>query len=198
MVHLAELHERAQWDSTGERYHYLGFKRFAGRGLRYIVEWCGLWTAMAGWQAGAFKSRHRDRWIGWSAELQFQCLHLIANNTRFVILGAKGVFPCLASFAMTAMLRRLGDDWQSCYGHPILIAETFVNPALFEGTIYEAANWHCPATPRALPAITAATPTPTASPSGSMSIPCAATPACPDGRQNAVGRLVSAKTPALT
>ena len=142
VVRLAQAHERMQWDGTVDRYHYLGFKRFAGRGLRYIVEWRGLWIALAGWQSGAFKSRHRDRWIGWSAQLQFQRLHLIANNTRFVILGARGIFPCLASFAMAAMLRRLGDDWQSCYGHPMLIAESFVNPARFEGTLYEAANWH--------------------------------------------------------
>ena len=142
VVRLAQAHERMQWDGTVDRHHYLGFKRFAGRGLRYIVEWRGLWIALAGWQSGAFKSRHRDRWIGWSAQLQFQRLHLIANNTRFVILGARGIFPCLASFAMAAMLRRLGDDWQSCYGHPMLIAESFVNPARFEGTLYEAANWH--------------------------------------------------------
>ena len=30
MVRLAEPHERVQWDATVERYHYLGFKRFAG------------------------------------------------------------------------------------------------------------------------------------------------------------------------
>jgi len=32
--------------------------------------------------AGAFKWRPRDRWIGWSPDLQFDRLHLICNNTR--------------------------------------------------------------------------------------------------------------------
>ena len=30
---------------------------------------------------------------------------------------------------------------QSCYGHPVLLAETFVNPVVFDGTLYEAGNW---------------------------------------------------------
>lgn len=32
----------------------LGFKRFSGRGLRYVVEWRGKWLELAGWQSGAF------------------------------------------------------------------------------------------------------------------------------------------------
>ena len=37
-----------------------------------------------------FKCCPRDRWIGWKRELQFTRLHLIANNSRFLILGALG------------------------------------------------------------------------------------------------------------
>ena len=141
VVRLARPEEHRKWDALVDAQHYLGFKRFAGRGLRYIAEWRGLWIALAGWQSGAFKSRHRDRWIGWTGDLRYRRLHLIANNTRFVVLGSKGVFRCLASFAMAAMLRRLGDDWQARYGHPVLIAESFVDPSKFGGTLYAAANW---------------------------------------------------------
>ena len=42
---------------------------------------------------------------------------------------------------MAAMLRRLSADWQEQYGHPILLAESFVDPARFEGTVYAAGNW---------------------------------------------------------
>ena len=140
-VRLARPQERVRWDQTVDQHHYLGFKRFAGRGLRYIVEWRGQWLALAGWQSGAFKSRHRDRWVGWKRELRYRRLHLIGNNTRFVILSRPGVFPHLASWALAAMTRRLSQDWQAAYGHPLLIAESFVDPAHFQGTLYRAANW---------------------------------------------------------
>ena len=46
----------------------------------------------------------------------FKRLHLIANNTRFLVLGERGVLANLASCMMSAMLRRLSDDWQEQYG----------------------------------------------------------------------------------
>ena len=96
-VRLARPDERSRWDEQVDRHHYLGFQRFAGRGLRYVIAWRERWLALAGWQSGAFKSRHRDCWVGWSGELRYRRLHLIANNTRFVILSAAGVFPHLGS-----------------------------------------------------------------------------------------------------
>lgn len=140
-VRLARPDERERWDEQVDRHHYLGFKRFAGRGLRYVVEWRERWLALAGWQSGAFKSRHRDRWVGWSGELRYQRLHLLANNTRFVILSPPGVFPHLGSWALARMTRRLSADWQAQYGHPLLVAESFVDPARFAGACYQAANW---------------------------------------------------------
>ena len=37
--------------------------------------------------------------------------------------------------------RRISEDWQQCFGYPLLLLETFVDPQLFHGTIYRAANW---------------------------------------------------------
>ena len=141
VVRLVRADERVKWDALMDRHHYLGFKRFAGRGLRYVAEWGGRWLALAGWQAGALKCRPRDRWIGWHRKEMFGRLHLLANNTRFVVLGERGVFANLASWMMSAMLRRLSADWQRQYGHPLLVVESFVDPARFAGTMYEAANW---------------------------------------------------------
>ncbi|MBF0146059.1 MAG: ISAs1 family transposase, partial [Magnetococcales bacterium] len=42
---------------------------------------------------------------------------------------------------MGLALQRLGDDWQQVHGHPLLLAETFVDPARFAGTCYRAAGW---------------------------------------------------------
>ena len=69
----------------------LGFKRFAGRGSCYIIEWCPLWVAIAGWQFGTFKCRSRDRRIGWTGKEQFRQLNLIANNllTAFLTLSVE-------------------------------------------------------------------------------------------------------------
>ena len=80
-VRLARPDERStRWDSLMNQHHYLGFKRFAGRGLRHVFEWRGHWVDLIGWQSGAFNYRPRDRWIGWMPELQFTRMHLIANK----------------------------------------------------------------------------------------------------------------------
>jgi hypothetical protein len=49
--------------------------------------------------------------------------------------------PNLASRLLAANLRRLSDDWQHYHGHPILLAETFVDISRFAGTCYRAAGW---------------------------------------------------------
>ena len=44
--------------------------------------------------------------------------------------------------------RRLSADWARAYGHPVLLAETFVDAARFWGTCYRAAGWQCLGTTR--------------------------------------------------
>ena len=53
-VCLARPDERTRRDRLMDQHHYLDFKRFAGRGLRYVLEWRGHWVGLAGWQSGAF------------------------------------------------------------------------------------------------------------------------------------------------
>ena len=67
-------------------HHYLPFRTLVGRSVRHVAVLGERWLALVGWQAGAFKLRPRDEWIGWLPEQQFRRLHLIANNSRFVIL----------------------------------------------------------------------------------------------------------------
>ena len=140
-VRLARSVEYAKWDRLMRSHHALGFKRFAGRGLRYIVEYQGRWVCLCGWQTGSFKSAARERWIGWRAEQQWRRLHLIANNTRFAMLQGKGCHANLGSHVLKLMCQRLSDDWQSVYGHGLLLAETFVDPAHHDGVMYAAAGW---------------------------------------------------------
>ena len=99
-----------------------------------------LWLALVGWHAGAFKLKARDRWVGWLPEQQFRRLHLIANNARFLILPGCGAVN-LASRVLGLSLRRLPGDFHAMHGHPILLAETFVDRSRFTGACYRAANW---------------------------------------------------------
>ena len=85
VVRLVRPEERPRWDTLMDAHHYLGFKQFAGRGLRYVAEWNGEWLALLGWQTGVFQCRPRDRWLGWHKAVQFRRLHLIGNNTRYAL-----------------------------------------------------------------------------------------------------------------
>ena len=42
---------------------------------------------------------------------------------------------------MSLALDRLSGDWQTRYGHPVLVVETFVDPEQFDGTVYRAQGW---------------------------------------------------------
>ena len=132
--------EHRRWDRLVEEHHYLAFHGVIGKGLRHVAVHGEIWLALIGWQPGAFKLGARDRWIGWSAEQQFRRLHLIANNSRFVILTPERV-PNLASRVLGLSLRRLSADMQAAHGYPALLAETFVDVSRFAGTCYRAANW---------------------------------------------------------
>ena len=133
--------ERVEWDRLMDSHHYLGFRCLFGGGLRHVAQTPdGRWVALLGWVCGAFKVKARDAWIGWAPEQQFRRLHLVANNTRFLILpGLNG--GNLASRVLSLSLRRLSADFEALRGHPVLLAETFVDPSRFQGTCYRASNW---------------------------------------------------------
>ena len=132
--------EHRRWDRMVEEHHYLPFHGVIGKGLRHVAVHGESWLALIGWQPGAFKLAAHDRWIGWSAPQQFRRLHLIANNSRFVILTPERV-PNLASRVLGLSLRRLSADFQAVHGYPALLAEAFVDVSRFAGTCYRASNW---------------------------------------------------------
>lgn len=132
--------ERSQWDLLMRQHHYLGFNSLVGESLRYVAHLHGHWVALLGWAAAALSCKARDRWIGWPAALQYSRLPLLANNCRFLILPNIRV-PNLASRILALNLKRLSSDWITAHGHPVLLAETFVDPRRFKGTCYKAAGW---------------------------------------------------------
>jgi len=128
------------WDYLVHHYHYLGLPKLVGEHLRYLVYINGQVVACLSWASAAWKVKGRDRFIGWDEETKRKNLHLIANNTRFLLPEWVRV-KHLASRVLALNLRRLSADWQTIYGHPIYLAETFVDISRFEGTCYRAANW---------------------------------------------------------
>ena len=140
IVRPVRSEERARWRQLMEAHHYLGFRPIVGQSLWYLASLEDEWVALLGWGAAALKCGPRDTWIGWTSRLKFRRLHLIANNVRFLILP-EWHRPNFASQILALNLRRLSADWESYYGHPLLLAETFVDEARFRGTCYRAAGW---------------------------------------------------------
>lgn len=132
--------EEARFQAALEAHHYLGAAPKIGHTLWYVATWCGQWVALLSFSAPAWKCAARDRWIGWDFRHQYDRLHLIANNARFLILPGQH-YPNLASRLLALCERRLVRDWPERFGHPLWLLETFVDPRYFRGTIYRAANW---------------------------------------------------------
>ncbi len=93
-------------DRLVEEHHYLRFYGIVGKGLRHVAPHGGTWPAPGGWQPGAPRLAARDRWTGWSPERRFSRLHLVRDNSRFVILTPRRV-PDPASRVPGPVLRRL-------------------------------------------------------------------------------------------
>ena len=123
-----------------ETYHYLGYCQPVGEHLKYIV-FAGLKPiACLGWSSAARHIGCRDRFIGWSADKRRKYIHLMAYNTRFLILPWVRV-PYLASHILAQMAKVLPADWQRVYNHRLYYLETFVDKERFKGSCYKAANW---------------------------------------------------------
>jgi len=140
-VRLVRAEERARWQQTLAQHHYLPGARMVGEALWYVATAGDTWVALLAWAAAALKCQPRDAWIGWSPPLQWRRLRFVVNNVRFCLLPPPR--PNLASRVLAGNLRRLSADWERAYGHPVLLAETFVDPTRFRGTCYQAAGWQC-------------------------------------------------------
>ena len=121
--------------------HYLGSLKPVGERLYYIaLDAKGHWLGLLIFSAAANHLKHRDHWIGWTHEQRRRRLSLLTNNSRFLLLPKISV-PNLGSRILRLTLDRLSRDWQTHYGHPVLVVETFVDPEQFSGTVYSANGW---------------------------------------------------------
>lgn len=128
------------FNSLLAQHHYLGYTQPVGEQLKYLVLAGERPVACVAWSSAPRHLGCRDRFIGWSADARRRNIRLLAYNQRFLILPWVEV-PHLASHLLGTMARRLADDWQRMYGHPVYFLETFIDPQRFRGTCYRAANW---------------------------------------------------------
>jgi hypothetical protein len=128
------------YNSLIQQHHYLGYRQIVGNHLKYIAFIDGRPVACLGWGSAAWSVKSRDSFIGWDKPTKEKNLHLVANNTRFLILPWISV-KCLASKLLALNLRRISDDWLKIYNHTLYLLETFVEKDRFAGTCYKAANW---------------------------------------------------------
>jgi hypothetical protein len=126
--------------SLVEQHHYLGYVHPVGEHLKYLVTARGQPIACFCWSSAPRHLGPRDRYIGWSKDARKANIRFVAYQSRFLILPWVRV-PHLASHLLGSLSRRLSSDWERVYAHPIYFIETFVDPSLYRGTCYRAANW---------------------------------------------------------
>ena len=123
-----------------ESHHYLGYTQPVGEQLKFMVYAGERPVALFAWSSAPRHLAPRDRYIGWSPELRRRNIHLVAYNTRYLILPWVQVAH-LASHLLSRMTRMLSSEWEKGYGHGVYFAETFVDTSRHRGTCYRAANW---------------------------------------------------------
>ena len=138
-VDIVAARDEARFRDLMQAHHYLGAVPGMGETVRYVARYRGRWLALVVFSAPALKCGARDRWIGWDYGVQFARLHLVTNNSRFLILP--GGPRNLGSRVLSLCTGRIVRDWPAHFGHEVLLAETFVDPVRFRGTVYRAANW---------------------------------------------------------
>ena len=139
-VRPVRSHEVGRCDQLIVEHHYLKNARVVGEHVRYVATYQGQWLGLATWSAPALHLKPRDAFIGWTEEQRRVRLPLLANNSRLLILP-ECHFPNLISRFMKLMLARLSADWQERWGHPLALAESFVDPQLYRGTAYQVSGW---------------------------------------------------------
>lgn len=128
------------WRKYVNDYHMLGEKQVFGSRLHYFVKSGEVKLGCMQFSASSWALESRDKWIGWSVEDRKARLHLIVNNSRFLIFPWVNV-KNLASKALALAIKQIQEDWLREYCYAPVLLETFVDLSHFAGTCYKASNW---------------------------------------------------------
>ncbi|KJS90438.1 Druantia anti-phage system protein DruA [Desulfosporosinus sp. BICA1-9] len=128
------------WKRYISDYHMIGEKQVYGAQLAYFIKSKETILGCLQFSASAWALSPRDEWIGWNVQDRKQRLHLIVNNSRFLILPWVNV-KNLASKVLSLAIKQLQEDWLREYCYAPVLLETFVDTSHFAGTCYKASNW---------------------------------------------------------
>jgi hypothetical protein len=128
-----------QWREYLNLYHVLGDAKTVGSQIRYMVISDGHDLGCLLFSSPSWALAPREKWIGWTAAEKKSRLHLIVNNSRFVLFPWVQIRN-LASRALGMAARRLQEDWLGEYCYAPVLLETFVD-VQYKGTSYKASNW---------------------------------------------------------
>lgn len=130
----------ALWNQIVSKYHYLGFKTFVGRSLKYLIYYEDKVISAIGFCDPAWQLSIRDnicKELGIEeSEIRLKGI----NNGRFLILPWLKI-PNLASYILAKAIKYVKSDWERYYCVKPVYIETFVDPKKFYGTCYKADNW---------------------------------------------------------
>jgi hypothetical protein len=129
----------ARWRKYVRTYHKLGDPTVYGSQIRYIITSEGQDLGCLLFSASSWALAPREEWIGWAIEDKKSRLHLIVNNSRFLVLPWVKI-KNLASRALSMAARQIQKDWLEEYCYAPVLLETFVEPP-YKGTCYRATNW---------------------------------------------------------
>src|SRR3984957_10621744 len=118
-IQVRRTPEEALFNSLMEQYHYLGYEQPIGEHLKYLVKADGQVIACLAWQSAPRHLKLRDRFLQWSEEGREGNVHLLSLPLVEVV--------DLASHVRGRRAKRVPQDWQRLYGHPVYWLETFVD-----------------------------------------------------------------------
>jgi hypothetical protein len=142
VIELVDRKTTRLFNKLIDRYHYLGYNRMGGAQMRFFVKAGEHLAALLSFSAAAWRLAPRDAFIGWTEAQRKANLHLVVDNSRFLILPwvrSKN----LASRILSRIASLLPDFWQQRYHYRPVLLESFVEKERFSGTCYKAANWAC-------------------------------------------------------
>lgn len=128
------------WNALIEQYHYLGHNITVGRCIKYLVKTEDRLLGALAFSSPAWRMNARDRLLSLLGIEETEVSDLVVNNSRFLILPNVRV-PNLASTVLSLATVQVVADWKTYYSLTPRVAETFVQPSLYNGTCYKAANW---------------------------------------------------------
>lgn len=140
---VTDLKTRRRFRELIDRYHTLGYKVPFGAHLEYLVWISQPERTVVGclqFSSAAWRLQVRDEWIGWDDRRRARNLPQVVNNSRMLLLPWIHI-QNLASTMLARALQQLPADWQAQYGVTPLLVETFVDPTMYSGACYRAANW---------------------------------------------------------